>query len=65
MAVPLANQPRVTAEWQCTKCDATNRKYVPVGTEVTLDRCVACHTRHTVWPASRPVRWNAEVTEKR
>jgi hypothetical protein len=60
MAV-LANRPRVTAEWLCTRCGVTNRKYVPEGTPVTEDRCVACHARHAVWPAERPVRWNAAV----
>ena len=56
----LPVRPRVTAEWQCTKCNSTNRKFVPVGTTVTVDRCVACHTEHVVWPGARPVRWNAE-----
>ena len=57
----LARRPQVTAEWQCTKCDTSNRKLVPVGAMVSQDRCVACHAKHLVWPADRPVRWNAEA----
>jgi len=53
--------PHVTAEWQCTKCSSTNRKFVAVGTPVTQDRCVSCHTKHVVWPASRPVRWHSKA----
>jgi len=62
MTAILARRPQVTAEWQCTKCDVTNRKLVPIGTTVTPDRCVACHTTHVIWPAERPVRWNAQAT---
>jgi hypothetical protein len=61
MSAPAAPGRRVTAEWQCTRCDATNRKFVPADTPVTHDRCVSCHTRHVVWPAERPVRWNAKA----
>jgi hypothetical protein len=61
MSAPAATGRRVTAEWQCTRCDATNRKFVPADTPVTHDRCVSCHTRHVVWPAERPVRWNAKA----
>jgi hypothetical protein len=57
----LAKRPFLTAEWQCTKCDVTNRKSVPVGTAAAQDRCVACHAAHVVWPNDRPVRWNAEA----
>lgn len=51
----------VTAEWQCTRCNATNRKLVPPGTPAAHDRCVSCHTKHVIWPDARPVRWNAKV----
>lgn len=58
----IPRRPHETAEWLCTKCGVTNRKFVGVGTTVTRDRCVACHTPHTVWPSERPVRWNAEAS---
>jgi hypothetical protein len=61
MASTLSPRPHVTAEWQCTRCDVTNRKFVPGGTPVAYDRCVSCHTRHVIWPAARPVRWNAKA----
>jgi hypothetical protein len=57
----MSDGKRVTAEWQCTKCAATNRKFVPEGTPVTSDKCVSCHAKHLVWPAKRPVRWNARA----
>ncbi len=50
-----------TAEWLCTKCGSTNRKLVPRHTTVAPDRCVTCRTKHTIWPGSRPVRWNSEA----
>jgi len=56
----VARAPRVTAEWQCTKCGVTNRKFLPAGTPVAQDRCVTCHSRHTIWPGDRPVRWYSE-----
>jgi hypothetical protein len=54
-------RPHVTAEWQCTRCSSTNRKFVPRGTTVAHDRCLTCKTKHVVWPAKRPVRWNAKA----
>jgi hypothetical protein len=48
-----------TAEWKCTKCGVINRKLVPVGTTVTVDRCVTCHTVHEVRPGPRPTFWEA------
>lgn len=57
----LPLQARVTAEWLCTKCGSTNRKLVPTQTTVEADRCVTCRTRHAIWPAERPVRWNSEA----
>ena len=61
MTDTIARRPFETAEWLCTKCGVTNRKSVDVGTPVTLDKCVACHARHTIWPGDRPVRWNSEA----
>ena len=50
-----------TAEWQCTKCGATNRKLVSLQTTSTTDRCVTCHAAHVVEPGARPVRWKARL----
>ncbi|HUK20439.1 MAG TPA: zinc ribbon domain-containing protein [Gemmatimonadales bacterium] len=50
-----------TAEWNCTRCGATNRKLVPEGTRRTEDVCVTCHTPHVVELDSRPVRWKARA----
>ncbi len=61
MATTLARPPHVTAEWLCTKCGVSNRKFLPVGTAVANDRCVSCHARHAIWPGERPVRWNSEA----
>lgn len=61
MTATLARLPHLTAEWQCTKCNVTNRKYLPKGTQVAEDRCVACHAAHVIWVGPRPVRWNAEA----
>lgn len=57
----VSGRPAVTAEWQCTKCGTTNRKFVPAGTKAERDRCVHCRSRHEVTPADRPVRWNARA----
>ena len=59
--IAVSTSPHHTAEWQCTRCGSTNRKFV--GTEVTrtTDRCVSCHARHTVTRGPRPVRWQAEA----
>ena len=53
--------PGVTAEWNCTRCGATNRKLVPTGTEQVRDRCVSCRVKHIVRPGDRPVRWEARL----
>ncbi len=50
-----------TAEWNCTRCGATNRKLVALRTRRTIDRCVTCHARHVVEPDARPVRWKARL----
>ena len=49
----------LTAEWNCTRCGTTNRKLVPLTDQRTTDRCSHCHTRHTIEPDSRRVRWVA------
>jgi hypothetical protein len=54
-------QAATTAEWICTRCGATNRKLVAVGTSEVADRCVTCHAAHLVKPDDRPVRWNARL----
>ena len=61
MTAPTASPRSVTAEWQCTKCNSTNRKLVPAGTSAAHDRCVTCRTKHVVWPGERPVRWHAKA----
>ena len=53
--------PAVTAEWNCTRCGATNRKLVPADATSARDRCSHCHARHIVEPDARPVRWNARL----
>jgi hypothetical protein len=50
-----------TAEWNCTRCGATNRKLVALHTRQVTDRCVTCHARHVVEPDARPVRWKARL----
>lgn len=61
MIATLPLRAHTTAEWLCTKCGSTNRKFVPAGTPVADDRCVTCRTKHAIWPATRPVRWNSEA----
>lgn len=48
-----------TAEWRCTRCGATNRRIVPDEVDRTTDRCVTCHTRHTIERDARPAFWKA------
>jgi hypothetical protein len=55
--------PATTAEWICTRCGATNRKLVALGTTQITDRCVSCHSAHIVEVDERPVRWNARLEE--
>jgi len=50
-----------TAEWNCTKCGATNRKLVHASLAEAEDRCVTCKARHIVKEDERPVRWQASV----
>jgi DNA-directed RNA polymerase subunit RPC12/RpoP len=52
----------VTAEWQCLRCGATNRKLVSADTTETTDRCVTCHARHEITRGARPVRWDSRLT---
>ena len=48
-----------TAEWQCTKCGATNRRLVLPNTTYADDRCYTCRTHHTIEKRERPVFWHA------
>lgn len=48
-----------TAEWDCTRCGATNRKLVSEDATEAEDRCVTCRLRHRITKDSRPVRWQA------
>lgn len=52
---------KVTAEWQCTQCDTTNRKLLPRGTTTAEDRCMHCGRTHQVTRGESPVRWNARA----
>ena len=61
MTIPTSSSPRVTAEWQCTRCQTTNRKLVAAGATRIADRCLSCKTRHEVTVDRRPVRWNARA----
>jgi DNA-directed RNA polymerase subunit RPC12/RpoP len=49
----------VTAEWNCARCGASNRKLVPADTTEATDRCNHCKAAHVVRPGPRPVRWDA------
>ena len=57
----VSSAPHRTAEWQCTRCGATNRKLVAADITRAVDRCVTCHVKHEVTPGARPVRWNASA----
>ena len=59
--IAVSASPHQTAEWQCSRCGATNRKFVAADITVTKDRCVTCHAKHEVTAGSRPVRWNARA----
>ena len=59
MTVPMSIAPHATAEWQCTRCNTTNRKFVGAKATRTTDQCVSCHAKHVVTRGDRPVRWNA------
>ncbi len=59
--IAASTAPHVTAEWQCTSCGSTNRKFVAAGTTRAEDRCVSCHTPHVIRPGPRPVRWEASA----
>jgi hypothetical protein len=59
--IAISTAPHVTAEWQCTRCGSTNRKFVGAGTTSVTDKCVSCHVRHEVTPGPRPVRWHARA----
>ncbi|MGQ0704047.1 MAG: hypothetical protein ACT4PM_13025 [Gemmatimonadales bacterium] len=59
--VAVSTSPHVTAEWQCTRCNSTNRKFVAAGLTRAVDRCVSCHTKHEITKNRRPVRWSARA----
>lgn len=59
--IAASSSPHVTAEWQCTRCGSTNRKFVASGTTKVTDKCVSCHAKHEVSAGMRPVRWNARA----
>jgi len=50
-----------TAEWQCTRCDATNRRLVAAKATEAKDRCVSCGAKHVLHPGETPVRWDARA----
>ena len=58
--IAVSTSPHVTAEWQCTRCGSTNRKFVGADVTRTVDRCVSCHARHEITRGARPVRWGAK-----
>lgn len=60
MTTPLSTSPHTTAEWQCSRCNSTNRKFVGARTKRITDQCVSCHQTHEITPGDRPVRWNAK-----
>jgi hypothetical protein len=55
------SRPAATAEWQCTRCGATNRKLTEPDAAEVRDRCVTCRLKHIVSLDDRPVRWRAEA----
>ena len=59
--IAVSTAPHRTAEWQCTRCGATNRKLVDSGAREVSDRCVTCHQKHVITPGERPVRWTARA----
>lgn len=50
-----------SAEWQCTRCNVTNRRLVPVGAAQAVDQCLHCHLEHVIRRDASPVRWTAEA----
>jgi len=59
--IAISTSPHVTAEWQCTRCGSTNRKFLGAGTTQATDRCVSCHAKHAITAGARPVRWDARL----
>jgi transcription elongation factor Elf1 len=51
----------VTAEWNCTRCNVTNRKLVTERDRSSTDTCMHCGLKHRVFKDERPVRWRAEA----
>lgn len=52
-------RPAATAEWNCTRCQVTNRKLVAPTAQTVDDRCVHCGRKHHVTRGERPTRWTA------
>ena len=59
--IAISTSPHVTAEWQCTRCGSTNRKFLGARMTQATDRCVSCHAKHTITAGARPVRWDARL----
>lgn len=57
----VSTSAHITAEWQCSRCGSTNRKFVGAAETRTTDKCVSCHTKHDVRRGPRPVRWEARA----
>lgn len=55
------SRPADTAEWQCTRCNTTNRRLVAPGAISGDDRCVHCRLRHLIESGPTPVRWTARA----
>jgi hypothetical protein len=54
--------PATTAEWICTRCGSTNRRLLAATTQEASDKCLHCHTAHSIVPGDRPVRWTAKAS---
>ena len=52
---------KITAEWLCTRCGATNRKLLSPRLAETVDRCMSCKASHTIARAESPVRWTSRA----
>lgn len=54
--------PARTAEWQCLRCDTTNRKLVPATAVEADDRCTHCGAPHHLQVGPTNVRWVARLS---
>lgn len=55
------SRPADTAEWQCTRCNTTNRRLVGPHADVAVDRCMHCKLSHAIARGPTPVRWTAKA----